>query len=234
MLHQPRYEIFKQFDDVIILAPGGRTAYFGPRDKVIEYFESLGFVFEPLQNPADVLMDIVSGKGTTNAANVSLDTDALVQKWTDHITASEQSGLESITPLMAPSESEWQHAQIAQVIRKRGASFWRQVYYCHQRSLIQQYRLFSSFALEIFVGLLAGGLMGLSTVLKISILIYFVDGYQWRTLPRRLQCAVHAHFPFARANFASTDWIPYWHDGGVGRRTRGRQNIWRGKNRVLA
>jgi ABC-type multidrug transport system ATPase subunit len=43
VIHQPRYEIFKQFDDLILLAPGGKVAYVGPIAEVEPYFSSLGF-----------------------------------------------------------------------------------------------------------------------------------------------------------------------------------------------
>jgi ABC-type multidrug transport system ATPase subunit len=31
VIHQPRLEIFDSFDDLLLLAPGGVTAYIGPR-----------------------------------------------------------------------------------------------------------------------------------------------------------------------------------------------------------
>lgn len=43
MVHQPRYEIFKQFDDLILLSPGGKLAYMGPVDNVEAYFTELGY-----------------------------------------------------------------------------------------------------------------------------------------------------------------------------------------------
>ncbi|ORY49964.1 hypothetical protein BCR33DRAFT_781479 [Rhizoclosmatium globosum] len=45
VVHQPRVEIFETFDDVLMIAPGGRTAYFGPVSGAKPYFESLGFYF---------------------------------------------------------------------------------------------------------------------------------------------------------------------------------------------
>lgn len=63
VIHQPRYEIFTEFDDLLMIAPGGCTAYLGLREKICTYFESLGFYFNPRNNPADTLMDILSGKG---------------------------------------------------------------------------------------------------------------------------------------------------------------------------
>lgn len=43
VLHQPRYEIFESFDDILLIAPGGLTAYFGPCKDVVNYFKKLGF-----------------------------------------------------------------------------------------------------------------------------------------------------------------------------------------------
>ena len=43
VLHQPRYEIFETFDDLLLLVPGGRTAYIGPCLESIQYFKSLGY-----------------------------------------------------------------------------------------------------------------------------------------------------------------------------------------------
>merc|ERR1719238_881323 len=41
--HQPRWSLFTLFDDVLILAKGGHTAYLGPVTEACPYFESLGF-----------------------------------------------------------------------------------------------------------------------------------------------------------------------------------------------
>jgi ABC-type multidrug transport system ATPase subunit len=60
ILHQPRNEIFFQLDDLLLIAPGGRTAYLGPANKAQEYFTSLGHEFPLTSNPADILMDILT------------------------------------------------------------------------------------------------------------------------------------------------------------------------------
>ncbi|KAJ3190607.1 hypothetical protein HK101_008560 [Irineochytrium annulatum] len=66
VIHQPRIEIFKKFDDVLMIAPGGKVAYLGPIAQSQRYFESLGFDFDPYANMSDVLMDILSGKAQNN------------------------------------------------------------------------------------------------------------------------------------------------------------------------
>ena len=61
VIHQPSYEIFQMFDDVLLLAKGGRTAFYGPEKQVQGYFEGLGYALPQRTNPADVYMDIIAG-----------------------------------------------------------------------------------------------------------------------------------------------------------------------------
>ena len=63
VIHQPRLEIFETFDDLLLLAAGGLTAYMGPQRLVRAYFEEAGFRFLPGHNPADDLLDFLAGKG---------------------------------------------------------------------------------------------------------------------------------------------------------------------------
>lgn len=41
VVHQPRYEIFRMFDDMTLLARGGQLAYFGSRKEALPYFVKL-------------------------------------------------------------------------------------------------------------------------------------------------------------------------------------------------
>lgn len=62
VIHQPRYSLFTLFDDVLLLGKGGRTVYMGPSQAAKDYFERLGFVMPPNENPADWLMDLIAGE----------------------------------------------------------------------------------------------------------------------------------------------------------------------------
>jgi ABC-type multidrug transport system ATPase subunit len=79
VIHQPRVEIFKKFDEVLLLAPGGRTAYLGPTVGARPYFEQMGYEFPDGANEADVLMDILSGAGTNLREQYSVQD--LVELW---------------------------------------------------------------------------------------------------------------------------------------------------------
>ncbi|KAA8544091.1 hypothetical protein F0562_021732 [Nyssa sinensis] len=61
VLHQPSYTLYKMFDDLILLAKGGLTAYHGPVKKVEEYFAGLGINVPDRVNPPDHFIDILEG-----------------------------------------------------------------------------------------------------------------------------------------------------------------------------
>ena len=54
-------EIWSALDDVLLLAPGGRTVFIGQQAEVAPYFAAppLGWVPAPIDNPADFFMDQV-------------------------------------------------------------------------------------------------------------------------------------------------------------------------------
>lgn len=56
-LLQPSPEVFDLFDDVMILNEG-EIMYHGPRDQIVDYFESLGFWCPPDRDIADYLLDL--------------------------------------------------------------------------------------------------------------------------------------------------------------------------------
>jgi ABC-type multidrug transport system ATPase subunit len=62
VIHQPRWDIFKLFDDVLFMGPGGTTVYQGPVERATHYFERIGFPVPPSTNPADYFLDVISGK----------------------------------------------------------------------------------------------------------------------------------------------------------------------------
>ena len=78
-LHQPRYEIFKRFDNIILLNPFGQIVYNGKRENIISYFESMGFNLPEFTNPADYIMDVISGK--IESINKDFSHTILADKW---------------------------------------------------------------------------------------------------------------------------------------------------------
>ncbi|KFQ05307.1 ATP-binding cassette sub-family G member 2, partial [Haliaeetus albicilla] len=73
-IHQPRYSIFRLFDNVTLLAVG-RVLYHGPTQHAIEYFQSIGYECEPYNNPADFFLDIINGDSTAVAMSKTDETN---------------------------------------------------------------------------------------------------------------------------------------------------------------
>ena len=247
VIHQPRYEIFESFDDLLLLAPGGLTVFMGPVRHVVPYFEDCGFRFMDGHNPADDLLDFVAGKCSdaamppaglnTSGVEDSSEGDEAPRNLGDAVQVSlplsplslfSATGGSVKPPTMTPASKasiatqlalrwsaqglEWLGIRmrgdpssprklplspvsggaaslgaasvsingtdasggaaagdaddlhpvidIVAVSKSRGASFLRQCFLAHNRSLLQQYRQAPSFALEMGVGFLAGGIMG--------------------------------------------------------------------------
>ncbi|KFQ45900.1 ATP-binding cassette sub-family G member 2, partial [Nestor notabilis] len=73
-IHQPRYSIFRLFDNLTLLA-AGRVLYHGPTQHAMEYFQSVGYECEPYNNPADFFLDIINGDSTAVAMSKTSETD---------------------------------------------------------------------------------------------------------------------------------------------------------------
>ncbi|KAJ5116658.1 hypothetical protein N7456_001006 [Penicillium angulare] len=61
VVHQPRVEIFEALDSLLVLEQG-QCIYSGKAMDAKQYFEDQGFRFNPTLNPADLIIDIASGK----------------------------------------------------------------------------------------------------------------------------------------------------------------------------
>jgi ATP-binding cassette subfamily G (WHITE) protein 2 (SNQ2) len=63
-IHQPSAMLFQMFDHILLLAPGGRTVFFGETGhhaaNVIDYFNRYGASMAPDQNPAESIISTVS------------------------------------------------------------------------------------------------------------------------------------------------------------------------------
>ena len=60
-LHQPRQEIFNLLSCLILLAPGGKIAYFGPAFDMTKHFSKISYVCPDGNNATDFVMDVLAG-----------------------------------------------------------------------------------------------------------------------------------------------------------------------------
>ena len=62
IIHSPSLSSFLSFDDVLLLAKGGRIIYFGPTNKVQAYLYMVGFECPPDVSLPDFIMEVIAGK----------------------------------------------------------------------------------------------------------------------------------------------------------------------------
>ncbi|KAF7197039.1 ABC transporter G family member 25 [Pseudocercospora fuligena] len=177
IIHQPREQIFYGFDQLLLLSQG-RSVYAGPTEDVQRYFENLGFAFPQRSNPADALIDIITGDGaqyTVGAGKRETDVSQLIEAWTStgqyrlhnkHLSTISFDGVSTRQRRRVSNQSMNSTAEQEESLRKtmkaRGATWPAQVFYCWKRAMVQQVRNATSFFFEITVGALAGVIIGLS------------------------------------------------------------------------
>ncbi|KAI9021882.1 P-loop containing nucleoside triphosphate hydrolase protein [Hyaloraphidium curvatum] len=83
-IHQPSTETFNLFDDLLLLAPGGRTVYFGPREGAIDYFASIERPCPPYFNPADFFLEQINVDFMKDRTAAAQQIDEIVQAWKEH------------------------------------------------------------------------------------------------------------------------------------------------------
>lgn len=173
IIHQPRQEVFESIDNLLLLG-NGQQIYAGETKEVSPYLNKLGFIFPQNRNPADVIMDIATGNGQQYNRSLFWREDGaqkLLNKWQEHISkplSSDEDETDSKEVKEAAAEvhvtasTVAQEHSLAHSIKKRGASFPLQVWYCFKRAMVQQLRNRGSLFFEIGVGALAGAVIGLS------------------------------------------------------------------------
>ncbi|KAK1811150.1 hypothetical protein LTR12_014491 [Friedmanniomyces endolithicus] len=177
IIHQPREQIFYGFDQLLLLAQG-RSVYSGATEDVQQYFEGLGFAFPQRSNPADTLIDIITGDGaqyTLGAGRRETDVRTLIDEWKSrgqygmhfqkHLTVSldgSQAKRNRRTSNQSINSTVEEEESLRRTMKARGATWPAQVFYCWKRAMTQQVRNATSFFFEIGVGGLAGVIIGLS------------------------------------------------------------------------
>lgn len=80
VIHQPAVEAFECFQQVIVLARGGKTIYAGKRSNLRRYFTSIGYECSSSKNIADFALEVASGLANRNT-EPQLKPDDLFNLW---------------------------------------------------------------------------------------------------------------------------------------------------------
>jgi ABC-type multidrug transport system ATPase subunit len=151
VLHQPSFQLYEQFQNVLLLGAGGRTVYLGPANGALGYFTSSGFDLPRHMNPADFFMDVIAGKVKRNGHPDFEKTD-LFPLWDEKRGPIEDACKHSLVPA-EPLKAE--------VIERNGsAPFASQVYVFAKRAGQQHVRAVDSAVGDVFlifgIGLILG------------------------------------------------------------------------------
>ncbi|KAK9342235.1 ABC-2 type transporter-domain-containing protein [Lipomyces starkeyi] len=153
-IHQPSAQLFAQFDTLLLLAKGGKTVYFGDigqnANTIKEYFGRYGAPCPPEANPAEHMIDVVSGDGDPSQAQdwnqiwLQSPEHAQLSKDLDHIVAE---------AVARPSEVNDDGKEFA-------ASMWTQIKLVTHRMNVSLFRnteyVDNKFAMHISLALLNG------------------------------------------------------------------------------
>lgn len=151
-IHQPSAQLFYQFDTLLLLAKGGKTVYFGDIGDQAQtlkgYFSRYGAPCPPDANPAEHMIDVVSGHHSqeTNWSDVWLSSP-------EHDSVSKELNL-------IIDESASKPPGTVDDGREFATSLWEQTKLVTQRMNVSLYRntdyVNNKFALHIFSALFNG------------------------------------------------------------------------------
>lgn len=129
VVHQPRYGLFTLIDDVLLLGKGGKTVYIGPTHSAKPYFENMGFCMPPNENPADWMMDVMSGQQEIDNPRISKEEipNALYKEWSNTGEAFVKENSESGAGIQRAVTRSFSKHDDAEVIKSHLKEVWRKV-----------------------------------------------------------------------------------------------------------
>lgn len=166
VIHQPRVEVAKLFDELLLMTAGpGRAIYNGRMEDVVGYLQSNGFEVPMHANPVDYFMDLVTPEVSTSQV------DLFVQKYReqmeDNVLAVVDEGLEA----EMPSALELLESIRAQMLKwgrvpalrnsKYGVRFRRQFYYVFKRQLKLRWRDRNGLLADLLGGVIKALVVGI-------------------------------------------------------------------------
>ncbi|XP_047070942.1 ABC transporter G family member 1-like [Lolium rigidum] len=162
-VHQPSTEVFELFHGLCLMA-NGRTVYFGPSAKAIEFFDSNGFPCPMRRNPSDHFLRMIN-------------TD--FEEYEEGSTINVPHAANVIQTLMASSNSLSilsSEVEGVSIIQKRQATFLTKSVTLTKRSMINMYRDLGYYWLRFVINI--GLFLTIGT-------IFFNVGYSYESIQAR-------------------------------------------------
>ncbi|XP_054248223.1 broad substrate specificity ATP-binding cassette transporter ABCG2 [Indicator indicator] len=150
-IHQPRYSIFRLFDNLTLLA-AGRVLFHGPAQQALQYFQDIGYQCEAHNNPADFFLDVINGDSTAVAMAMMDETEPAES--TEAQTAEDSILAEKLAEQYCSSsyyqETKSTLEKISLGSQKKSKAVFRQITYAN--SFLHQLRWVSKRTLKNLVG----------------------------------------------------------------------------------
>ncbi|KAG0159686.1 hypothetical protein PDIDSM_7209 [Penicillium digitatum] len=151
-IHQPSAVLFDAFDGLLLLAKGGKMTYFGETGKdstkILDYFTRNGAPCPPDANPAEHIIDVVQGGGTT-------DTKDWVEIWNQS-----EERKQALSKLDALNESSKDDSHHVEDTADFATSYWFQFKTVSKRLSIHIWRspdyMWNKIILHVFAALFSG------------------------------------------------------------------------------
>lgn len=108
-IHQPSTTTFELFDQVLLLS-AGQPCFFGPREELSEYFQSIGHSIPLHTNPAEFLLDLVNIDFARDKQMAKQHLNRIHESWSSSIKSRElQAKVEQVSATSAGIEnvSSW-------------------------------------------------------------------------------------------------------------------------------
>ncbi|KAL2844337.1 ABC-2 type transporter-domain-containing protein [Aspergillus pseudoustus] len=153
-IHQPSAALFQRFDRLLLLAKGGRTAYFGDVGDgsvaLLDYFARNGAPqFLPGTNPAEYMLDVVGAASkqgsSSSSSNKSIDWPAVwrasseyqqVRRELDELSRHGQGRDAETDPAALAEFAAPFSVQLAQVTKRVFQQYWRTPSYIFSKSIL--------------------------------------------------------------------------------------------------
>ncbi|ODV60927.1 ATP-dependent ABC transporter [Ascoidea rubescens DSM 1968] len=118
-IHQPKYELFSLFGNVLLLCKGGKVAFNGAQSKLSGYFEKLGYMCSENTNFADYILDLVSESSKDVDSKIRVEN--LLINWKNNYGKTEEFKEKTFeNPMVDESEFETEKYKI---LKKKKAAF---------------------------------------------------------------------------------------------------------------
>ncbi|KAI1406215.1 ATP-binding cassette transporter [Hypoxylon fuscum] len=132
-IHQPSFELVEQFDNLLLLIPGGKTAYFGPMgpkcEILVNYFGRLARSCGEAENPADYVLELIANESVDWASAWLISPEhRAVQRRLDEILTVKDSTVEEKDEKEKEDGREYAASFIEQlrvVLRRAFLNYWR-------------------------------------------------------------------------------------------------------------